>query len=156
MGSFVPAIGSTRASGQVGSVASSSEGRRPRAGRAVRKTAPEGPDQDVVGEQPGPADDTIIGGKAMAQVATTTPAEVLTNGVRLVGDVLLPGVSEVVNGQIKSGAAHAAVAFGAAALLGGTVLVPVIWTASALDSFSRSATGRDLVSHFDWRKPAAN
>ncbi|MBM3779492.1 MAG: hypothetical protein FJW23_14855 [Acidimicrobiia bacterium] len=89
----------------------------------------------------------------MAEV-DTTPAGVFANGARLVGDIILPGVSQAVNGDIKSGAAHAAVAVGAATLLGAGLLVPVVWAAAGLNSYSRSVTGRNVVEHFDWRKAA--
>ena len=86
----------------------------------------------------------------MADV-NTTPSDVFANGARLVGDVVLPGVSQVVNGDIKSGTAHAAVALAAGAVLGG-LLVPVVWAAAGLNSYSRSVTGRNVFEHFDWRK----
>lgn len=79
-----------------------------------------------------------------------TPGDVFANGARLVGDFIMPGASQAVNGDIRSGAAHAAVALGAATLLGG-VLVPIVWAAAGLNSFSRSVTGHNVARHFDWR-----
>jgi hypothetical protein len=95
-------------------------------------------------------DDDKIGDISMAE--GTTPAGVFANGARLAADAMLPGVSQVVNGDIKSGTAHAATAIGAATLVGGGLLVPLIWTAVGLNSYSRSVTGRNLFEHFDWRK----
>jgi len=82
----------------------------------------------------------------MAQV-TTSPAQVFANGARLVADAILPGVSQVANGDIKSGALHAAVAVGATVLTGG-LLGPIVWGASALNSYSRSVTGQNVIEHF--------
>jgi len=80
-----------------------------------------------------------------------SPAEVFANGARLAGDIILPGVSQAVSGDIKSGATHAAIALGATALLGG-VFAPLVWTAVGLDSYSRSVTGKGLADHFEARK----
>ena len=78
---------------------------------------------------------------------TTTPAELLANGARLVGDAFLPGISQVAGGDIRNGALHAAVAVGASALTGG-LIGPIVWGASALNSYSRSVTGRNVYEHF--------
>jgi len=88
----------------------------------------------------------VYGEKQMTQT-TTTPAEVFANGARLVGDAMLPGISQVVNGDIKNGALHAAVAVGAT-VLGGGLVVPIVWAASAMNSYSRSVTGRNVIDHF--------
>jgi len=79
--------------------------------------------------------------------ATTTPAEFFANGARLVGDAFLPGVSQAANGDIKSGALHAAIAVGATMLTGG-LIGPIVWGASAINSYSRSVTGRNVYEHF--------
>jgi hypothetical protein len=89
----------------------------------------------------------------MADVDTSTPAGVLVNGAKLVGDFMLPGVSLTVDGDVKAGAAHAAVAIAAGAVLGG-LIVPVIWAAAGLNSYSTSVTGKNLAEQFGWGKPA--
>lgn len=74
-------------------------------------------------------------------------SETLANGAKLIGDYIMPGVSLAVKGDIKQGAAHAAVAIGAATLLGG-FLVPVVWAVAGLNSFATSTTGKNVVEHF--------
>lgn len=86
----------------------------------------------------------------MADTTPNTPAETLTNGAKLVGDIILPGVSLAVEGDVKNGAAHAAAAVAAGAILGPT-LVPIVWAGLALNSFSKSVTGRNFHEYF-WRK----
>ena len=76
-----------------------------------------------------------------------TPAETLTNGAKLIGDVILPGVSLAVEGDLKMGSAHAAAALIAGATLG-PMLAPLVWAAAGLNSFSRSVTGRNFHEHF--------
>ena len=83
----------------------------------------------------------------MADTTPNTPAETLTNGAKLVGDIILPGVSLAVEGDVKHGAAHAAAAVAAGAILGPT-LVPIVWAGLALNSFSKSVTGRNFYEHF--------
>jgi hypothetical protein len=131
-------------------VAELAQNRRRRAQRANAMV-----DEGDVVQRPAAAttpalDDDRIGDISMAE--GTTPAGVFANGARLAADAMLPGVSQVVNGDIKSGTAHAATAIGAATLVGGGLLVPLIWTAVGLNSYSRSVTGRNLFEHFDWRK----
>ena len=88
----------------------------------------------------------------MAVVDTATPGDALVNGAKLVGEVLLPGTSLTVDGDVKRGLAHAAVAI-AAGFIGG-VIAPVVVVAAGLNSYSTSVTGKNLVEHFDWRKRA--
>lgn len=95
---------------------------------------------------PGPVRAINARGEPVSQ-SNTSPAELFANGARLVGDALLPGVSQVASGDIRNGAIHAAVAVGAT-MIGAGLLGPVVWGASALNSYSRSVTGRNLIEHF--------
>jgi hypothetical protein len=68
--------------------------------------------------------------------------QVVENGVKLVGETLLPGTSLMIDGNIKDGLAHAALGLLARAALG-----PVAWFAIAADSYSRSVTGKGLIDN---------
>ena len=68
--------------------------------------------------------------------------QAVENGVKLVGETFLPGTSLMIDGDIKSGLAHAAIGLLARAALG-----PVAWFAVAADSYSRSVTGKGLLDH---------
>lgn len=74
--------------------------------------------------------------------------QVVENGVKLVGETLLPGTSLMIDGNIKSGLAHAALGLVARAALG-----PVAWFAIAADSYSRSVTGKSLIDHLSSGSP---
>lgn len=63
----------------------------------------------------------------------------LTNGVKLVGETFLPGTSQLMDGNIGSGASHAIVGIAARALIG-----PVGWGLVAANSFSKSTSGNSL------------
>jgi hypothetical protein len=77
-------------------------------------------------------------------------SNVVENGVKLVGEGLLPGTSQLIDGEIKSGLGYAAVGILAAAVFG-----PLGWVAVAGDSYSRSVTGKGLWEHLSPSKPAA-
>jgi hypothetical protein len=68
--------------------------------------------------------------------------QVVENGVKLVGERILPGSSLMMDGDIKGGLAHAAIGLLARAAFG-----PVAWFAVAADSYSRSVTGKGLIGH---------
>lgn len=68
--------------------------------------------------------------------------QVVENGVKLVGENILPGTSLIIDGDIKGGLAHAAIGLLARAAFG-----PVAWFAVAADSYSRSVTGKGLIDH---------
>jgi hypothetical protein len=68
--------------------------------------------------------------------------QVVENGVKLVGERILPGSSLMMDGDIKGGLAHAAVGLLARAAFG-----PVALFAVAADSYSRSVTGKGLIEH---------
>jgi hypothetical protein len=66
-----------------------------------------------------------------------------TKAVKLVGEAVVPGVSLMLDGEIKSGSLH---------LLGGAagrlLLGPIGWFYAAADSYSRSTTGKHFHQHF--------
>jgi hypothetical protein len=68
--------------------------------------------------------------------------QAVENGVKLVGETFLPGTSLMIDGDIKSGLAHAAIG-----LLARVALGPVGFFAVAADSYSRSVTGKGLLDH---------
>ena len=63
----------------------------------------------------------------------------LTNGVKLVGEALLPGTSLLMDGKLADGAAHAVVGIGARLALG-----PIGALVVADDSFSKSVNDKNL------------
>ena len=74
--------------------------------------------------------------------------QAVENGVKLVGETFLPGTSLMIDGDIKSGLAHAAIGLLARAALG-----PVAFFAVAADSYSRSVTGKGLIDHLSSASP---
>lgn len=76
--------------------------------------------------------------------------QVVENGVKLVGERILPGTSLMMDGDIKGGLVHAAVGLLARAAFG-----PVAWFAVAADSYSRSVTGKGLIEHLASAPPVA-
>jgi hypothetical protein len=76
--------------------------------------------------------------------------QVVENGVKLVGEGILPGSSLMMDGDIKGGLAHAAIGLLARAAFG-----PVAWFAIAADSYSRSVTGKGLIDHLSSSGPSA-
>lgn len=64
----------------------------------------------------------------------------ISNGVKLVGETLLPGTSLLMDGRVKEGAAHAAVGLAARVLLG-----PIGWGLVAANSFANSVSNQGLV-----------
>jgi hypothetical protein len=75
--------------------------------------------------------------------------QVVENGVKLVGERILPGSSLMMDGDIKGGLTHAALGLVARAAFG-----PVAWFAVAADSYSRSVTGKGLIAHLASTLPA--
>ena len=75
--------------------------------------------------------------------------QVVENGVKLVGERILPGTSLMMDGDIKGGLAHAA--FG---LLARAAFGAVAWFAVAADSYSRSVTGKGLIDHLASSSPS--
>ena len=71
---------------------------------------------------------------------------VLGNGLKLVGEAVIPGASELLEGRIGSGLLHNLLAVGAASLLAGMpVVAGLAVLAVKANSFSRSVTGQNIV-----------
>ena len=66
----------------------------------------------------------------------------LTNGVKLVGETILPGASLLMDGSFVNGAAHVAAGAAAAAFVAPWAVVLVV-----ADSFSKSVSGKNLWEH---------
>jgi hypothetical protein len=72
------------------------------------------------------------------------PSQLAMNGVKAVADVgILPGTSQFLEGDVKSGALHALAAVVAGALIG-----PVGWFLVGASSASKSVSGKSLFQHF--------
>lgn len=70
---------------------------------------------------------------------------VVGNGVKLVGEVVVPGASELLEGRVASGLLHNLLAVGAVSLLGGMpLLAGLAALAVRANSYSRSVTGQNL------------
>jgi hypothetical protein len=82
----------------------------------------------------------------MTETASTTVeaknSTVFANGIKIVGEAVIPGASLLLDGRLGNGVAHALVGWGARIVLGpvGVVLV-------AADSYSKSVTGKYLWNH---------
>jgi len=70
-------------------------------------------------------------------------SNVVENGVKLVGEVILPGASQMLDGKIGSGLLHTAAAVGSTLLLG--PLGGLLSIAVRLNSFSSSVNQRSLL-----------
>lgn len=75
----------------------------------------------------------------------TEPARELVNGIKLVGELVLPGASLWVKGEILNGAVHTVLGLGAKALLGAAGPAGLLLVAA--DSYSKSATDKYLWDH---------
>ena len=79
---------------------------------------------------------------------------VIENGVKLIGEMVIPGASLLLDGDIKAGTGHAVAGIAAWALLG-----PARLLVSA-NSFSKSVTNENLHTHlldmFKTTKSAVN
>ena len=64
----------------------------------------------------------------------------ISNGVKIVGETLLPGTSLLMDGRAKEGAGHAIVGLAARTLLG-----PIGWGLVAANSFVKSVSDQSLV-----------
>jgi hypothetical protein len=76
-------------------------------------------------------------------------SDVINNGVKLVGETMIPGASLLLDGNLVNGAAHAAVAVAAATFVAPWAVVVVI-----ADSFSKSVSGKNLWDHVNIGKKA--
>ena len=63
----------------------------------------------------------------------------VTNAVKLASEIITPGGSLLLDGDIRRGGAHVLLGLAARALLG-----PVGWVLVAANSFSQSTTGKSL------------
>ena len=68
--------------------------------------------------------------------------DALNNGVKLIGEYVMPGASLILDGKIGPGALHLA-----AGLLGRAILGPPGWILVAANSYSRSCTNKGLLEH---------
>ena len=66
----------------------------------------------------------------------------LTNGVKLVGEAILPGASLLMDGKFAEGAGHVVVGIGARIVLG-----PIGALIVAADSFSKSVADKNLWNY---------
>jgi hypothetical protein len=79
-----------------------------------------------------------------------TPAGMVTNAVKLVGETMLPGTSLLMDGNLVNGAAHAAIGAAAATFVAPWAVLLVV-----ADSFSKSVSGKNLWEHVNiGKKPA--
>ena len=85
---------------------------------------------------------------AIPDKAQLSNSERLSNGMKLVGETLLPGSSLLIDGRVTEGAAHAVVGLVARTLLG-----PIGWGLAAANSYSKSVSDQGLL---DLAKGAVN
>jgi len=77
-------------------------------------------------------------------------SDVINNGVKLVGEAVLPGASLLLDGNLLNGAAHVAVGAAAAAFVAPWAVLLVV-----ADSFSKSVSGKNLWDHVNISKKPA-
>lgn len=81
-------------------------------------------------------------------------SETVDNAVRIVGDFgVLPGASQILAGNYASGLIHAAVGIASKAFLG--PIGPVVWVATAANSYSMAVNGKSLLHYGQAAVPAA-
>ena len=77
---------------------------------------------------------------AYQQQTTPSPGGEVVNAVKLVADqVLLPGVSLMMQGNVVGGLIH-----GVVGIAGRTLLGPMGWVLTGLNSYSKSTSGKNL------------
>jgi hypothetical protein len=74
-------------------------------------------------------------------------SDVINNGVKLVGETMLPGASLFLDGNLVNGAAHTAAAAAAMYFMAPWAVVLVV-----ADSFSKSVTGKNVWEHINFGK----
>jgi hypothetical protein len=73
-----------------------------------------------------------------------SPSHLAVNGVKAIADVgILPGTSQFIEGDVRSGALYAL-----AGVVAGAVLGPVGWFLVGASSASKSVSGKGLFQHF--------
>ena len=77
-------------------------------------------------------------------------SDVINNGVKLIGETMLPGASLLLDGNLVNGAAHVAVGAAAAAFVAPWAVLLVV-----ADSFSKSVSGKNLWDHINISKKPA-
>lgn len=77
-------------------------------------------------------------------------SDVVNNGVKLIGETMLPGASLLLDGNLVNGAAHVAVGAAAAAFVAPWAVLLVV-----ADSFSKSVSGKNLWDHVNISKKPA-
>jgi len=80
----------------------------------------------------------------MANENTQTLDQPVKNVVQLASEFVVPGGSNLINGDIKQGGMHVLLGLAAGAVLG-----PVGIFAVAANSFSKATTGRHLYEHLN-------
>lgn len=72
------------------------------------------------------------------------PSQLAMNGVKAIADVgIMPGTSQFLEGDVRSGALHVLAAVVARSLLG-----PMGWFLVGASSVSKSVSGKGLFQHF--------
>jgi len=77
-------------------------------------------------------------------------SDVINNGIKLVGETMLPGASLLLDGNLVNGAAHVAVGAAAAAFVAPWAVLLVV-----ADSFWKSVSGKNLWDHVNISKKPA-
>ena len=80
-----------------------------------------------------------------------TPVDMVTNGVKMIGETMLPGASLLMDGNLTEGAAHAALGLAAATFVAPWAVLVVV-----ADSFSKSISGKNLWQHVKIGKKSAS
>jgi len=82
--------------------------------------------------------------KSAPKASATTAGVMALNGVKVVADLgVIPGASQLIEGNVKSGFLYAVGGVAARAVLG-----PIGWLAFGADSVSKSLSGKHLYEHF--------
>ena len=83
-------------------------------------------------------------------MSDTTSVGMLTNGVKLVGETVLPGASLLMDGNFVNGAVHVG-----AGVVAATFVAPWAVLLVVADSFSKSVSGKNLWEHVNSGKKTA-
>ncbi|HEV7473215.1 MAG TPA: DUF6072 family protein [Pyrinomonadaceae bacterium] len=83
------------------------------------------------------------------QASTESSNEPIKNAVQLASEFVVPGGSNLIKGDIKTGGLHLLLGLAAGALLG-----PIGVLAVGANSYSRATTGQNIYEHFTSAKTA--